>query len=223
MIRLGFLDCLRGGAVVLMVFFHTCKAMVWMEMIDLNMSQSFWPAMPKIIIFTFLFCVGISLNFSHFPQINWNSLKKRSFKLALGAMAVSLSTYLIIPEKWVYFGTLHCILVGSILGALLVNHRRLAALILTLIVSLQYVGGYGIKWIHYSLLNKSSLDFIPIYPWLWVILLGILTGPYLLKNKYLVEMNAPVPLRFLGAHAFKIYVIQAPIIYPTLWVIRSLI
>lgn len=220
--RAGFLDSLRGIAVIWMVIFHTCYDMRMLGMIDWNFSQGFWFAFPRVIAFTFLFCVGMSLNFSHAGRINWRSLGKRSLKLGGAAVIISISTYFIFPQQWIYFGTLHCILVGSLLGALFVNKRAFALALMIVILLLQYVLDYDIKWVS-SILQRPSMDFIPIYPWFWAILLGIIVGPYLSKNRHVGAIQAPSGLKFLGTHSLKIYLLHQPIIYGTLWVISSLI
>lgn len=220
--RAGFLDSLRGVAVIWMVIFHTCYDMRMLGMINWDFSQGFWYAFPRVIAFTFLFCVGMSLNFSHRPQINWPSLGKRSLKLGAAALIISISTYFIFPQQWIFFGTLHCILVGSILGALVVNHRKMASILMGIILILQYVMNYDIKWVS-SILERPSMDFIPIYPWFWAILLGIIVGPYLSKNRHISAIKAPVFLKYLGTHSLKIYLLHQPLIYGSLWVISSLI
>lgn len=220
--RAGYLDNLRGMAVIWMITFHATYDMKMLGMTDLDFSHGFWYAFPRIIAFTFLFCVGISLNFVHSPSVNWKNLSKRSIKLGSAALAVSIGTYLIFPSQWIYFGTLHCILVGSIFGALFVNHRKLAFALLLVLVFLQYGTEYDIKWVS-KMLSRPSMDFIPIYPWFWAILLGIIVGPYLSKNRQLAHMPSPKALRFLGTHSLKIYLLHQPIIYGTLWVISSFI
>ena len=220
--RAGFLDSLRGIAVIWMVIFHTCYDMRMLGMIDWNFSQGFWFAFPRVIAFTFLFCVGMSLNYTHQLKINWKSLGKRSLKLGGAALIISVSTYFMYPQQWIYFGTLHCILVGSILGALFVNQKALALGLMSLILILQYGLNYDIKWVS-SILQRPSMDFIPIYPWFWAILLGILVGPYLSKNRHVGAIQAPAALKFLGTHSLKIYLLHQPIIFGTLWVISALI
>ena len=220
--RTKYLDSLRGIAVVWMILFHSCYDMKMLGMLSWDFSQGFWFAFPRVIAFTFLFCVGASLNYAHSPRINWINLRQRSLKLALASLAVSLGTFFIFPQQWVFFGTLHCILVGSILGALMVNHRKSAFALMLLILALQYIVGYDIKWVS-AVVQKPSMDFIPIYPWFWAILLGILAGPLLSRNKFLSALNSPPFLKFLGTHSLKIYLFHQPIIYGTLWVISSLI
>lgn len=219
--RAGYLDALRGLAVIWMIIFHAAYDLRLFRYIDWDFSEGFWYGFPRVIAFTFLFCVGVSLNYVHSPKINWKSLKKRSFKLALAAGAVSLGTWLVYPSQWVYFGTLHCILAGSILGALVVNRRPLAWTLLILILVLQYGLDYDIRWVS-SILQKPSMDFIPIYPWFWAILLGIISGPYLSRYSILMDLKAGQLLNFLGRHSLKIYLIHQPLIFGLIWSISML-
>jgi uncharacterized membrane protein len=220
--RAGYLDALRGMAVIWMVIFHTCYDLHMFGMVGWSFSSGFWYAFPRVIAFTFLFCVGVSLNYTHRPQINWKELKKRTIKLGFAALAISVGTYVIFPQSWIYFGTLHCILAGSLLGALVVNHRKLALALLISILVLQYGLNYDIKWVS-SIIQKNSLDFIPIYPWFWAILLGLLVQPYLSKNKALTNFKSPAFLTLLGKHSLKIYLIHQPLLYGAIWGLSSIL
>jgi uncharacterized membrane protein len=220
--RSHWLDSLRGLAVVWMVIFHASYDLRMFNYVLWDFSQGFWYAFPRIIAGTFLFCVGLSLNYGHRPKINWKSMGKRCLKLGSAALAVSVGSYLAFPSQWIYFGTLHCILAGSILGVLVVNHRRVAAVLLALILVSQYILSYDIKWLS-GLLQKPSLDFIPIYPWFWVILAGILAGPYLSKNRHLMKMKPQPFLNFLGTHSLKIYLLHQPIIFGVIWCISQIV
>lgn len=218
--RAPYLDALRGMAVIWMVIFHTAYDLRMFHFLSWDFSQGFWFAFPRVIAFTFLFCVGVSLNFGHVPKPNWNALAKRSLKLGAAALAVSIGTYFIFPQQWIYFGTLHCILVGSILGVLVVNHRTLCWILLILILTGQYVLEYDIKWVS-SVLQKPSMDFIPIYPWFWAILLGIVAGPYLSRVNFLNQMKPRPFLNLLGRHSLKIYLLHQPLIFGVIWVLSQ--
>jgi uncharacterized membrane protein len=218
--RAPYLDALRGIAVIWMVIFHTAYDLKMFKYLTWNFNQGFWFAFPRIIAFTFLFCVGLSLNFGHVPKPNWNALGKRSLKLGLGALAVSIGTYFMFPQQWIYFGTLHCIFAGSILGVLVVNHRVLCWVLLGLILTGQYVLDYDIKWLS-SVLQKPSMDFIPLYPWFWAILLGILSGPYLARVNFLNQMKPRPFLNFLGRHSLKIYLLHQPLIFGVIWLMSQ--
>jgi uncharacterized membrane protein len=220
--RAHWLDSLRGVAVVWMVIFHASYDLRMFNIVTWDFSQGFWYFFPRVIAFTFLFCVGASLNYSHRPQINWPSLKERMLKLGLAAGCVSVGTYFVFPQQWIFFGTLHCILTGSLLGALVVNHRKVALGLLLLILTTQYALGFGIKWVS-SIIQKPSLDFIPIYPWFWAILLGIMTGPYLSRFRHFQEMKPNPFLNFLGRHSLKIYLIHQPLIFGTIWLFTQIL
>jgi uncharacterized membrane protein len=220
--RANYLDALRGIAVIWMIIFHTGYDLKTLGFVAWNFSEGFWYAFPRVIAFTFLFCVGVSLHYSQRPQIRWDALKKRSLKLGIAALIISLSTYYMFPSHWIFFGTLHCILIGSLLGALVVNRRPLALGLLITILILQYGLDFDIKWVS-SIVQRPSLDFIPIYPWFWAILLGIVSAPFLSEFRALRELPVPGVLRFLGQHSLKVYLIHQPLIYGSLWVISALV
>jgi uncharacterized membrane protein len=218
-VRAAWLDGLRGLAVVWMVIFHVAYDMRIFGFNDLSFDSGFWFAFPRIIAFTFLFCVGGSLNFTHYPKVDWNNLKARSLKIGGAALIISVATSFLFPDNWVFFGTLHCIFVGSILGALFVNHRKLALAVLIAILTSQYALSYDIKWVS-SIIQKPSMDFIPIYPWFWAILLGMLLGPYLSKIRQLRTFPVPRILKSLGKHSLKIYLLHQPLIFGVLWMVK---
>lgn len=219
--RSHFLDSLRGMAVVWMIIFHTSYDLKMFHYVNWDFSQGFWYGFPRVIAFTFLFCVGWSLNYGHTPKINWRSLNKRTLKLGGAALAVSVGTYFLFPSQWIFFGTLHCICVGSILGALVVNHRRLVVTLLISILVLQYGLNYDIKWVS-SIIQKPSMDFIPIYPWFWAILLGIFLGPILSSSSLINGRKSNRFLNFLGQHSLKIYLIHQPVIFGVIWLVSQL-
>lgn len=219
--RLTWLDSLRGVAVIWMIIFHATYDMKMFGLHELNMAQGFWFAFPRLIAGTFLFCVGAALNYGHSPNINWTSLKKRCFKIGGCALIISVATYFFFPAQWIYFGTLHCILFGSLFGAFFVNHRKLALGVMLTIIALQYGLGFDIKWVS-SITQRHSMDFIPIYPWFWVVLSGVLIGPYFERIGWVKNLPPSRFLNFLGRHSLKIYLIHQPIIFSVLWLYKLL-
>jgi uncharacterized membrane protein len=219
--RSGYLDALRGIAVVWMIIFHAAYDLTMFNFLGLNFNQGFWFGFPRLIAGTFLFCVGLSLNYTHRGSINRKALGERTLKLGLCALAISVATYIGFREQWIYFGTLHCILAGSLLGALFVNHRQAAWIVMIVILIAQYALGYDINWVS-SIIQKHSMDFIPIYPWLWVILAGIILGPYLDKSDTVRKIRSPRFLSFLGRHSLKIYLLHQPILFGIIALIARL-
>lgn len=213
--RVPFLDILRAVAVLWMIIFHVTYDMRMFGLNQIDFSQGFWFAFPRLIAGTFLFCVGVALNYTHHDGVKGGAMLKRLKKLGLSALAVSIGTYLVFPGQWVYFGTLHCILAGSLLGAIFVHQRKSAFVVMIVILFLQYVAGFDIKWVS-SVLQRPSMDFIPIYPWFWVILMGILLGPYLSRIPTFMSLRTPKFFDFLGRHSLAIYLIHQPLIFGVL-------
>ncbi len=219
--RVPYLDILRAVAVIWMIIFHVTYDMRMFGLNQINFAEGFWYAFPRLIAGTFLFCVGIALNYTHKERVKASAMFKRLKKLGISSLAVSLGTFIAFPQQWVYFGTLHCILAGSLLGAFFVHRRKEAFVIMCMILILQYGVGFDIKWVS-SILQRPSMDFIPIYPWFWVILLGILLGPYLSRNSCLMGLRTPRFFDFLGRHSLAIYLIHQPLIFGSLYLYQYL-
>src|SRR5690554_1894096 len=102
MSRFPFLDQLRGHAVIWMIIFHFTYDLKALGFIQLDMSSCFWYGFPRFIAFTIFLCVGFSSYFVHRKYIRWNFLKRRSLVLGLSARLISLSTYFLFTDQWIF-------------------------------------------------------------------------------------------------------------------------
>lgn len=209
--RYAMLDALRGLAVILMVIFHAAYDMWMFNLLDINVREGFWYALPRFIVFLFLWCVGASLQLTHGQGIHWASYNRRLFKLVGLALLISVVTYFTFPKSWIYFGTLHCIAGVTILAVPFLYFPKLRLPVLIAILIAQYGLGYDITWVG-SLFPKYSMDFIPVYPWFWVTLLGMLTGPQLLE-KLPAHVSFEKFFIWPGHQALKIYLLHQPLLY----------
>jgi len=203
------LDALRGLAVLLMLIFHFTYDLWLFGHIQTSMRDGFWFALPRLIVFIFLWCVGASLEITHAKKIKWPSFWKRWLKLMAIAVCITGVTYFTFPKSWIYFGTIHCIAAVSLLALPFFSCRwaRIPTLIAILVG--QYVFNYDIAWMG-RFFPHQSMDFIPAYPWFWVVLLGMTTGPWVLSR----WQPAPNPvLEVLGRHALKIYLVHQALFY----------
>jgi uncharacterized membrane protein len=125
--RLGQLDALRGSAMVWMTIYHFC--------FDLNhfgwIRQDFyndplWTWQRTAIVSLFLFCVGWSQAATSFKSASVSGSKtasserlmfswRRWFQIAACAGAVSVSSYVMYPKSYIYFGVLHAVCVMLLL------------------------------------------------------------------------------------------------------------
>jgi len=217
--RVILLDLLRTTAIVWMIIFHTAYDLKTFGFTNLEFNQGFWFYFPRVIAGLFLFCVGVSSYLTHSGRIDFSKLKNRSLNLGFWAIIISLVTFFLFPRQWIYFGTLHCIFLGSLLSAPLVNRPKLATFILISILVGQYALDYDIKWVS-RFTDNQSMDFIPIYPWFWVILLGQLSSPLILRMNNGKWLNRFSWTSMLSKHSLKIYLLHQPLLFGVLWVVK---
>ncbi|MBJ7539144.1 DUF1624 domain-containing protein [Marinomonas sp. C1424] len=211
--RSAFLDVYRGTAVLLMIVFHFCWDLLNFGFMDYSIYDPFWVAFRSIILTLFLSAVGWS------AYLTLGSSKKRAWwqrdaKLFFSAVAISLATYLAIPEQWIYFGILHFIFIASLLVRPLAHKPILSALIGASILVIYHTS----SWLHfphafttisqYIHLPQRTLDILFPFPWVGVVLIGPLLG-------YLNWHKCPIPnhffiriMTFMGRHALPIYLMH---------------
>ncbi len=215
-----FLDVIRGFTIVLMIIFHFSFDLDYFGIIKIDIVNApFWYFFPRLIVFLFLFAVGMALSLAHKNGIKWKSFGKRLLLISFWATIISLATYQFFPEHWIYFGTLHAIAVVSVFSLPFLR-RPWEALIVGLclfIPSITY--DVTIPWIS---LSHSSWDYISPFPWLGASLLGIFATH---KKLYLVSLpqNTFVKsLNYMGKHSLLIYLIHQPILFGILMLFLKL-
>jgi uncharacterized membrane protein len=210
--RIYLTDSLRGLTIIWMIIFHFTYDLSMFKLVNVDFNHGFWYYFPRIIAFTFLFCVGISLELAHAASLNKQKFWKRFTKISVAALLISVLTYFIYPEEWIYFGTLHCIAVGSLISIPFLHRFWLQLITLITILFLQWGLGFDVAFIS-KILKQKSMDFIPIYPWFEAILIGMLVTPFILKNKEKLNQYRLVFLENLGKKSLIIYIVHQPVLY----------
>lgn len=209
--RFPFIDQVRGLAIVLMVFFHFFYDLNVFKFVAIDFKNNyFWWGLPRVIVFLFLLSVGMSLTLVHYPKIQWHKFNKRLGLLVFFAALISVSTYFLFPKKWIYFGTLHSIATCSLMALPFLRFPRINLAIAILLITPSVILKWNIPWFQ---LNHFSMDYIPPFPWLGVVCLGVyfthknwhkVTPPWNFLTK---------SLSYLGKHPLKIYILHQPILY----------
>ncbi|MEK6624407.1 MAG: heparan-alpha-glucosaminide N-acetyltransferase [Bdellovibrionota bacterium] len=216
--RFVFVDELRGVAVGLMIFFHFSYDLKMFGFATMNFQKDFfWWFLPRLIVFLFLFSMGMSTCLGHWPHLKKRPFFIRLAKVGGGAILVSLVTYVLFPDRWIYFGTLHCITLSS-LAILPFMGRPYTSLIIGLALPIsKWFFGIGPSWFS---LNHQSMDYIPFTPWFGICLLGVFAF-----HQGLQKLVLPLPkkmkhaLLFLGRHSFLIYLVHQPLLYGTVYLV----
>ena len=219
--RYAIVDQIRGIAIVLMIIFHFNYDLRLFNLSPTANDQKwFWWGLPRIIVFLFLFSMGISLCLAHSKGIRWKKFNKRLAQIVLGAIAISVTTYFLYPKNWVYFGTLHCIAVTSLMALPLLKYPK-TSLALSILIVIPILFGLKYPWI---ILGHKSMDYIPAIPWISVVLLGVYIHSLRLHERIkLPDFKVFSPLKYLGEHSLIIYLIHQPILFGLAWLIHQVL
>ncbi|CAN7453613.1 DUF1624 domain-containing protein [Phyllobacterium sp. LjRoot231] len=235
--RLGKLDVLRGIALIAMATYHTGWDFEFFGYLEPGTTgHGAWKLYARVIASTFLVLVGFSLVLAHGREIRWRSFGIRLAQIIAAALAITLVTWYVTPESFVFFGILHQIAVASILGLFFL---RLPALVITAaaaaVIALPhyYVSptfDAPMFWpLGLSEIIVRSNDYVPIFPWFGAVLAGMAiakTMQYFGALKLFAGNIAPSwldrGLRFIGRHSLAFYLIHQPVIIACVFVISHL-
>jgi len=150
--------------------------------------------------------MGISLVLVHFPKVKLDKIKQRIFKIGGYALIISLVTYFAFPGSWIYFGTLHCIAVSTVLAIPFIKRPKLSLLLSILILVCWFA---GVRF-PLNIYTHNSMDYIPLYPWLSIVLFGIFAAH---KKWHTVAFADIKFFRILSKNALVIYLLHQPLLF----------
>lgn len=219
------LDLMRGLAIIMMVIFHFIYDLNYFGFIDINLHTNkigiYW---RYLIVFLFLLAVGISMVISY-KIFDIDKFINRILLLGFCATSISLITYLLFPQSWIYFGIIHLICVSSIITIFFINKPNISLIITIAILALSYFDIVKLSFIYKYLSNilpKNTLDFYPLFPWIAIIFLGIYLGhnrSYYQKIFFLRNKS----IQMLGRHSMMIYMLHQVILFTTIFGVYKII
>ena len=240
------LDFLRGIALILMLFMHTswdiryefhCRVFSYLE------ADWFWSFGHPVIVVLFVSVSGICCTFSR------NNVK-RGLKLLAASTALFVVTFLITK-----FGGIDCLIIFNVLALLtcgvflyaivsyIEKKKNINPNIINLILGLAglyiVICGCNIHHMDYSTdsliflpvgfymsSQPAQADYMPLFPWLGVFLLGCVIGRTCYKDKKTLFANrregmkaVSRPVEFIGRHSLVIYLAHQPVVYSILYLI----
>ena len=161
--------------------------------------------------------------------------------MAGAALLVSVGSYFVYPESYIYFGVLHAIAVMLIimrltyrfkyglwvLGFLLIGFKFLMpALFAAVGPSLEVFNQPLLNWLGIVSYKPRTEDYVPLIPWLGVMWLGLASGLALMKyKKQLIAAELPValqPLAVLGRYSLSYYLIHQPVLFGLIMFVKKL-
>jgi len=235
--RSDLIDSLRGIAVALMVIYHFSYDLTYFRIVIFDFHHHlFWLSFRSFIVSLFLGIVGVSLYLAHHKGIRWKAARQRIFILLACSLLISLVSYFLFPGRTIVFGILHFITVASLIALMFVRYPLVSLLVgVTLIiignkVSHETFNQLWIHWLGLTTHRPKTEDYVPILPWLGVVLCGLTVGHLLLKTsigqRILASQNVVSRSRLLtwaGRHSLWIYMLHQPVLFALLWMATSVI
>jgi len=106
----------------LMVVYHFCFDLSYFGLADFNFYQDpFWLHSRTFILSMFLLLVGVSLVLAGGRKLDSRRYMRRLALLIASAVLISVATWWMFGERFVFFGVLHFIALASVLGLLFVR------------------------------------------------------------------------------------------------------
>ena len=235
--RIAAIDIARGLALAAMAIYH----FVWdLEFFGYAVPgttlQPEWKYFARAIASSFLLLVGISLVLGHNRKINLRTFAIRLSKVALAAGLISLVTWFAMPGGFIFFGILHSIALGSVLALAFLKlpwFVNLAAAVFfisaPLFLKTELLSAPIWYWLGLAPTPPVSNDYVPIFPWFGLIVLGMAMARLALNsgiNKILARWkpsnNVTRILTFFSKHSLLTYLIHQPLLLGSLYVFVAL-
>jgi uncharacterized membrane protein len=234
--RIALVDLLRGIALIAMTGFHFSWDLGMFGLIDPTVMfepGARWTA--RVIAGSFLFITGFSLLLAHGKGLDRRKYLIRLGQIAGAAAIISLATYLATPGAFIFFGILHQIAFATVAGLLFLRLPWwiTAAAGFSVLFAGPWLQTPALDapvwwWTGLSQFIPVSNDYVPVFPFFGMVLLGIAAASLMSANGWMEAIAKPrldaLParfLRFLGSHSLVYYLIHQPVmialIYGFLW------
>lgn len=221
--RLPALDLARGIALIGMGVFHFVFDLEYFGALPRGtVMQPFWMVFARLVAGSFVFLAGVSLVLAHGQGIRWQPFLRGTGLVSLAALAVSAATFLAMPAFFVFFGILHMIVLGRVLGLAVLRAPvwglvGLAAVVWWAGLALSHAAfdTRWLAWIGFSQTQPPSVDLEPLFPWFAPFLLGMAAARLGLVPRW----QGGGVLVWAGRHSLSIYLIHQPVLLGLLWLV----
>ncbi len=245
--RFEAVDALRGVAMVWMTTFHFS--------FDLNhfgfwpqdfYSDPFWTGQRTLILSLFLFCAGMGQAIALQQGQSWPRFWRRWALVLGGALLVTLGSWLMYPQSFIYFGVLHGIALMLIIVRLTARWGAWLWLLGGAAIALKFIGvsaldtgalspfsevfnSRSLNWLGLVTHKPITEDYVPLLPWLGLMWWGAAAGAWLAGRSGARFLAWPLPAAFkwlatLGRWSLSYYLLHQPVMIGALmavsWFLR---
>ncbi|MFV0678764.1 DUF1624 domain-containing protein [Ottowia sp.] len=246
--RFDRIDALRGLAMLWMTVYHFCFDLNHFGYIRQNFyADPLWTWQRTGIVSLFLLCAGMGQALAVQQGQSWPRFWRRWAQVVGCATLVSLASWWMFPRSWISFGVLHGMAVMLLVvrwalargwldgarcwvaGAVLIVATPWLGDALTQYGSATWQMALNSRWLNglgVVMAKPMTEDYVPVLPWLGVMLWGVGLGQALLNGRRgrwrdQVAQRHPLgpvggALRWLGRWSLSYYMLHQPVLIGTL-------
>jgi len=227
--RLPLIDAARGAAVVAMVIYHFSWDLRYFGYIAADVEGALgWRMFAHATAGAFLFIVGVSLVLASRGGFDSRKFLRRLGTIVAAALTITVVTWLMFPDSYIFFGVLHHIALASVLGLaflrlpiLIVIAAAIACFFAPPLLAAPIFDRPALLWIGLETEFPRTNDFVPLLPWFGMALLGIAAArlwPILVRKNYpVLRLRPPWQLVWAGRHSLLIYLLHQPILFGSVY------
>jgi uncharacterized membrane protein len=233
--RLALVDVLRGFAVAQMIVYHFIYDLNYFGWLRLRMLiDQPWVGWRTAIVTQFLLLVGVSLVLRTSFRPGRADFMRRWAEVAGAALLVSAGSWLVFGPRFIWFGILHFIAVALLLARPLVGLGAwnlalgVGALVAGVALAHPAFNPGPASLVGFATIKPRTEDYVPLFPWLGVVLLGVGLGTLWQRAGWRVpallaplERRPPRLLVLLGTWALTVYLLHQPALMAALLLARK--
>jgi uncharacterized membrane protein len=234
--RLPLVDALRGFAVAQMIVYHFIYDLNYFGHVKLAMTRDQpWVGWRTAIVTQFLLLVGVSLVLRLARKPGWRDFCWRWTQVAAAAALVSLGSWLMFRERFIYIGILHFIAAALVIARALAPLREWNFLLAAAAFAAWWFyrdpafNAAPANIVGFVTLKPRTEDYVPLFPWIAAVLAGLGLGSAWQRRGFaltppLRRLNARPPrlLVLAGTWALTVYLLHQPIMIGMLWLVSRL-
>lgn len=229
--RLPMIDAARGTALLAMFAYHFAWDLDFYDLASFNVGEGAWAVFARVTAGSFLFLVGVSLVLAQRGGFRRKPFLRRLAMVAGAAALVTLATWWLTPDDFIYFGILHCIAVSSLLALPFLRLPVwivIAAAVLCFGVPSLFAAPMfdapWLRWLGLMTYFPESNDYVPLLPWFGAVLTGVAASrialPYTGDAAWAQWKPGNPGARLLvwgGRHSLIIYLLHQPVFLTALY------
>ncbi len=230
--RIGFIDDVRGIALVAMIFYHAAFNVVQFSSFSIPwlsslMESEMLEAVRVLFVIIFLLLAGICTRLTHRPFV-------RALKVGVGALLVTAATWIFVPEDKIIFGILHLMatsmLLYAVFGKFFCRIPPVFGLVASFLIGAftfavqdgflgvtpfkimmpdaWYQSGAGLIF-GFAPQSFQSFDYVPIFPYFFF----FLCGSFLARLRLPTWESHSRFFAWVGRHSLWVYLLHQPILW----------